>query len=258
MLQLPSATPGRRFSKAQISEMTRGGKSVKVRATKAKPDPVIKLIARADAALDAYTDAKNVRWSIEDKMAKADVFGPHVYIPDALLNVHWSNGYQFHSEKQIDDQFRKLTRDTRATLKRHRANVSRFAKKTGLDGIQYELRQHIASCERKLTLLPKMKEPLKAAFRKESRRVLAIHRKTGLLDARDNVRKATRELHNLTELMRKAKPVSVQGALELVRYVEARLWCDKPGLFMEDGYFPSRLGPLLRSAHAFLKKATQP
>ncbi|MGM5033501.1 hypothetical protein [Tardiphaga sp. 803_E3_N1_3] len=256
MLQLPEGKVTPRFARSQIAQMTRGGKSVKIRATKVKPDPIIKLIARADAALNAYTDAKNVRWSIEQDMDKNDIFGPRVYISDELLNVHWTNGYQFNSEKHIDDQFRKAMRDIRGRLKEYRESVQKLAKRKGAEGLKYERQQGVASCERKLALLPMMKEPLKATFRKEKRRIDAIHRKTGLLQARLKVRKATRELHNVTELMKKAKPTSTQGALELVRYVEIRLWCDKPGLFMEDGFFPSRLGPLLRSAHAFIKKAT--
>lgn len=255
MLQFPSSTPRRHFTKAEIAEMSRGAK-VATRPIKPKPDPVIKLIARANTALLEYVLAMNEREKIKGKIENDDWRPPAIYILDGMANLFWSNDFRFSSEQHIDAQFSHARRHIRKDLGQYRASLRRLSMLKGhnIHQLRYERQQCVDSCKRNLQQLTHFLEPMKKAMRKEERRVLAIHRKTGLDKAFLRSRKATHELDVLTRKMTSAKPTSTAGALALIRYVETRLSSDNSRFFSEDGYFPAKLGLLLHRAYDVLRK----
>lgn len=247
MLQLPYTPP--KFTKGQIAEIMRGGSGVKVRS---KPDPVMALIKKADAVLDEYyavvNEAWGARWKIEDKHDHAE--GPSVYIPDELLNVEWSRGHAFQSIAQINKQFsvaqcqaQQRIDDAQKSLKRpHHPQIVR------------ELHAGIESARRALKLLRKHRTTVLNAFRAERDRLQKVQSKVGLIDARAEVRRVYKMLQAVTKELSNTKPQTLQGAVKAMQYVEARLWCDRPGLFHDDGDCPGKFGPMMRSALAILSE----
>ncbi len=255
MLQLPTNAPVRRLSKSEIADITRVGKRVKKAVS---VDPILRMIQKADAALIEYIHATNEKFAAEGKVERNDVFGPRVYPTDDLLNVYWSQGQQFSSEQHIERQFRIAAARLRAELKDCRSRLHRAKKMKGhnWENAKLELSQAIDSNERKLAKLKLALPRMKVAFRKEAKRISAIHRNAGLDKARDRARNATRGLDRATREMKDAKPRSLAGALAIMSYVQKRLGCGKARWFDDDeGYFPANCSLLLVRAHAVLEKA---
>jgi hypothetical protein len=76
--------------------------------------------------------------------------------------------------------------------------------------------------------------------------------RVGLVKARRDVLKVYRSLQKITAEIAACKPSSVKGAFAAVQYVGNRLWCDRPGMFSNQGRMPGKFGPLLRAANSIL------
>jgi hypothetical protein len=249
MLQLPSKTP--RFSRAQIADITRGARA-KVRV---RIDPIIALTARADVALDSYYDAVNAAFTARKKLPKDDQ-GHHasVYIPDELLNVEWSNGFAFTSSAQIDRQFTLAAERAKQRLQQYERNLGALRAGHGCGNRKIEIEQGISSAKRALKLFRIHREPMKAAFRKEHSRLLKAQNAVGLVVARKEAWARFRTLQKITAQIAESKPYSAAGALATAKYVEARLWCDRPQLFADEGAIPGNFGALMRTALSLLSE----
>lgn len=246
MLQLPTPTPRRaRFSSAEIAEMSRGAK-VRVKA-KPKKDPIIAMVARADRLLDEYTSAVNDAYFAKIKLPSGDQGYPAVGITDDMVNLHWSRGFLFTSERHIDECFRKALAQARQRLadaerglKNHRRGHSIVSR--------LEFEQRIASEKRCITKLREFRAPMKAAFREEVARLLKVQNRVGLVVARKKVRLLFAALRRQTIQIARSRPTTIDGALSTARYVERRLWCDKQQIFSEQGSLPGNFGQLMRAS----------
>lgn len=258
MLQLPQSQVSRGFSKTEIAEISRGTKRSVKKAV--KPDPIIDLIKQADAALDEYIGAIIEKFEAEDRLGKDDRGYPHVDVPEELVNIYgyWTPAFSFTSETHIEKQFENAISCWRKRLRDERRGVRRLRKekKSGWQQFVREAEQRVSSLDRKIDWVPKFARPLKASFKKEAARLRKVQTAAGLVKARERSKRATAALASTTKEVGSRRPQSVEGALAVVGYVEHRLWCDRPQYFLDDiGYFPAKLGPLLRSALAILRKA---
>lgn len=247
MLQLPQGRPAR-FSRAQIADITRGGKArVRVRR-----DPAAALVAKADKALDRYYVTAAAVFEAKYKLPKHDRDHAEVYIPDDLLNVEWSNGFGFKSEAHIDKQFKGATARARFRIRQSKGELRKLRPGHGAANLKLQLEQMIVSDRRALALFERCKQPLKAAFRKENRRLLKVQNKVGLVVARRDHQRAFARLVQITKQISDTKPTTTEGALAILKYIEHRLWCDRPGLFADFNRCPGNFAPLMRSALAIL------
>jgi hypothetical protein len=247
MLQLPQGKAAR-FSRAQIADITRGAKArVRVRR-----DPVLVLVAKADKVLDRYYVTTAAVFEAKYKLPKHDRYHAEVNIPDDLLNVEWSNGFGFKSEAHIDKQFKGATARARFRIRQSKGELRKLRPGHGAANLKLQLEQMIASDLRALGLFERCKQPLKAAFRRENRRLLKVQNKVGLVAARRVHHRTFAQLVQITKQISDTKPTTTEGALAILKYVENRLWCDRPGLFADFDRCPGNFGPLMRSALAVL------
>ena len=119
----------------------------------------------------------------------------------------------------------------------------------------YEYNERIARNRITLAMLAKFKEPLKRAFRAEKRRLLKVQKKAGLIDGHVKKNKAWRALHDITWKIVRAKPVTKEGALAMIEYVQIRSRSDLAEFFADNSDMPGHFGQVLRSAHQLLRRS---
>lgn len=253
MLQLPSPAP-RRFTKAQIADMTRGGKVVvRVKKVKPKVDPLIALIEKADAALERYVLAYNSHAEANEALAKEDRGWPWVTPIDELIPT-LSHGDRFHSTAHINTFFAKRRKHALSEIKHARESLRKLRKGVGAYQINLELTQRIEGNKKHIALLTKHKEAQKKAFRTEERRLNKVQRAVRLVEKRKAKSEATAALRALTDKIATMQPTSKWGAIALLSYVELRCRDDLAEFFVEGGFFEAKLQRLIGRARSFLSR----
>jgi hypothetical protein len=213
-------------------------------------DPVITLTASADRLLDEYIKARNAVEIAEAKLPARDRRWPSVAAPDlGLFRGEWSSGFLFSSERHIDREFQRVTKRLKDEIKQGRGKK--------LSGqLAHEYNERIARNQMVLAALPKFKGPLKRELRQEQRRLLKVQKKAGLIDGRAKKNKAWRALNHITWKIVRAKPVTTQGALAQINYVQIRLSrIDLAEFFSDNSDMPGHFGQVLRSAHQLLRRS---
>ncbi|MGB5903780.1 MAG: hypothetical protein WBH00_13110 [Xanthobacteraceae bacterium] len=252
MLQLPGKTSGR-FSKAQIAEMSRGEKNT-VRPLKAKRDPIIAVIQRADRAMNAWIKARNdlsIASQLLDERDRGFVDVRPIDEPEIFRE--FGRGFIFRAEGQVATLFKQ-----RRQLARQRIKHTREAMKVPADRrttTDQEHQQHLAHEKRLIAALLKFEPAQRKAVRVETRRLHRVQKAAGLLAARSKRRAALASLSNLTEVVAGMKPINREGALAVIDYVGKRLFPDRADFFMDGIGVDGNFWELLRLAHDVLERA---
>lgn len=253
MLQLPTPTP-RRFTKAQIAKMSRGGKvAVRVKKVRPKADPLILLMEKADEALEKYILAFNSFTDANEALAREDRGWPWVSPIDELIPT-LSHGDRFHSTGQIDTFFAARRKHALSEIKHARESLRKLRKGVGAYQINLELTQRIEGNKKDIALLTKHKEAQKKAFRAEERRLTKAQRTVRLVEKRKAKSEATAALRALTDKIATMQPTSKWGAIALLSYVELRCRDDLAEFFVEGGFFEAKLQRLIGRARSFLSR----
>lgn len=253
MLQLPTNAPraGRHFTKAQIADMARGGKvTVRVKSVKAKPDPLIPLIGKADAALETYILAFNSFTDANEALPEVDRGWPWASPVEELIPT-LSHSDKFSSEDHIKGRFAAMRKHARAELAATRAGL----RKRGLhEQIRREMLQRVSGLLKRIALLTKYEEPQKKALRAEVRRLAKVQRTVRLVEKRAAKGQAAKLLRELTNKIAQMHPTTKYGALELLSYVETRCRDDLAEYFVDGGMFEAKLQRLIGRARSFLSR----
>jgi hypothetical protein len=241
MLQLPSSGTGRRFTKAQIAEITRGAK-IKVR--KPKPDPVIAAVTKYSALVETLTE-------ISARTAEAKERLPEEYqgwffmpVPEKLRDIIGGNQFKLHfsSLSHVRSTFRDRRRRHRVLIKDTRAIIRSASEPQ----IAREYQLLLVSYRHELDLLVTFQPAFEKAFVREQSRFNRMQKKAGLSDARAAGRATIHKLARLSEKIGKAKPLTTDGALAMLQYAEIRL--QGPNLY-DDG---DNIARIVKRARTFL------
>jgi hypothetical protein len=250
MLQLPTATPAR-FTKAQVAEITRGGKARVSR--KAKTDPIIAAIRRADQIIDRYIEAVNelslARRSLNER-DRGFVNVPPV--DETPIFREFGHGFVFTSEAHVVRMFRIRRRHARQRLAQDRAQL--MAAEIKGSPLLLEHRQRVVAEKRLIAALLKFEPAQRRAVRKECQRLGKLQKVAGLLDARKKHMAALRDIRLVTQSIAKMKPTTPAGAVAVVQYVRKRLFPDRQHLFFNETGTDGAFWHLLQHAHKILER----
>lgn len=251
MLQLPTET-GRRFTKAQVAELSRDDK-VKVRLLSTRRDPIIAKIKRADRALHQLLEVGITCHYALEKLEQHDRGYLTVHpIDEPAIFREFGHGFAFCSEEHVARMFRIRRRQTRQRLADNRAYLKRSTEKRLVPSLEIE--QRIDGEKRLLAALIKFEPAQRKAVRIEARRLHRVQRNAGLLDARKKKLAALKALRLATEKVAGMKPINRQGALAVIEYVRRRIFPDMAELFTEPRGVDANLWHLLQCAHDILER----
>lgn len=252
MLQLPTqAIPTPRITKVKTAEISRGAK-IKAGARKAKPDPIIDAIKRADVVMDRYITAASDMYFAKIKLDTPDRGYPAVPpIDEPEILREFGPDFRFGSELHVVNEFHIRRKCARQRLIEDRAQFQK-RKKAGHPTI--EQKEHIECEKRLITVLTKFEPRQKLAARRETARLHKVQQAAGFIDARTRYRKETKALRESAEKIALMKPRTLTGALAVVDYVRKRLFPDRRELFFESGGTDANFWRLLQLAHLILAK----
>lgn len=213
----------------------------------AKADPIIGLVARANAVLDGYIQAHNKFHRARDKLK-----GPQwafISPPDTFpLPAYWGYQFRFNSVQHIEKEIRKVGRAFRGGWAGSN-NCSSGPPKPAVDAV---MRKSI------LKALPEVQRLLVQEFRAKEAEILDAKRRLNLPNLQVGAKRASDALRLITRQMANAKPVTAPGALAAIEYVRLRLSReDLVDLFAGDrDHYPAKLDRVLSAAHSVLRRAT--
>lgn len=230
MLQLPQSTP-RHFSRAQIAEITRGGK-VTVRVKKPRACPITLRLGVFKLTMDSCIKAHEARCRAERILEPQHALGTFVH----PMNVEgavptFTCCGPFRSQHHIKDTVRKMMRALRKDLPEAR----RAAKRPG--GFQLERQQRATSMIKELDCLPRIELSLLKAMRAEERRVRKLQRAVQYDDKTKLWYKEYNGMWKAFHALRWTETVSPAGAVALIELASLIM---KSGV-MEPGAVPAIL-----------------
>jgi hypothetical protein len=240
MLQLPSSGSGRRFTKAQIADISRGAM---IRVRNPKPDPVVSMVAKYAALNESLVEIAAMSAEAKERLPEEDRGWFYMSPPEELRNVFgYEFKFRFSSLSHVRSKFREMRANRRRQIKKSKALIRRNKGKSLFPEIELEL----AGFQHELSLLLGLQPAFEKTFIREKSRFSRVQKKAGLTEARAASRAAILKLSRLSEKINKAKPQTVDGALAMIQYAEIRIQRD--GQF-DDG---DDVTVIVRRARTFL------
>lgn len=208
MLQVPYSGPSRRtFTKAQIADMSRGGKVV-VRSMKKPTDPVLKHVRDLYAAREAFIKTRSALIAFIKASQPGECEKPAVYLPPGVLmaialsvedRCFWESAHIDRWAKQHRIHYRAIVR---GKPKGNTHIVSRAAAKKYLVEID--------------ALVPRLKRALRDI--QTAKRILWAH--SGYQKLMSDDTKAQNRFWELRNALPSVNPKSVAGAYALIEVIE--------------------------------------
>lgn len=254
MLQLPTTTDRvRHFTKAEIADITRNAKAVKVRHPSAKSDPIIATIKRADRAMEKWIRSRNDVYFAKQRLDTQDCGFVVVHpIDEPAILREFGHGFVFTSESHVVKLFKLRRKQARQRISQTRAMMVQSEDRC--DTLNIELKQRIIYEQKLIADLLKFEQAQRKAVSAEARRLHRVQKAAGLLVARKEQATALSRLCSLTEKISKLKPINRNGALAAIDYVGKRLFPDRVDFFMHGTLAGSNFWELLRDAYKVLEQ----